>query len=96
MACEKCKHLDDEIAIVMPIHLRAVMALAADNVAAGIVKEISGEKDFPFPASSKDVPLGKDSWADIAYYRFECVSCGQRFKLSAETYHGRGGSWNAE
>jgi hypothetical protein len=96
MACDRCKHLDDKIEIVMPIHLRAAMALAADNLSAGVIKEIEGGRDFPFADASKDIALGKDSWADILYYCFACTECGQRFKLAAETYHGRGGQWGAE
>ena len=96
MSCARCKHLDDEIAITMPIHLRAAIALAADNVSAGVIQEIEGDQDFLFADASKDIALGKDSWADILYYRFECTNCGQRFKLAAETYHGRGGQWEAE
>lgn len=96
MPCDRCEHLDDEIEIVMPIHLRAVMALAADNVAAGVIKEIEGDRDFLFLDVSKEIALGKDSWADILYYRFAYTECGQRFKLAAETYHGRGGQWVAE
>ncbi len=96
MACARCKHLADEIAITMPIHLRAAMALAADNVLAGVIEEIEGDRDLPWAKASKEAALGQDSWADILYYRFECTSCGQRFKLAAETYHGRGGAWEAE
>jgi hypothetical protein len=96
MSCARCKHLDDEITITMPIHLRAAIALAADNVDAGVIKLIEGDIDFPFERASKEAPLGKDSWSDITYHRFACTSCGQRFKLAAETYHGRGGAWEAE
>lgn len=96
MSCARCKHLDDEITITMPIHLRAAIALAADNVDAGVIKLIEGDLDFPFASASKEAPLGKDSWSDITYHRFACTSCGQRFKIAAETYHGRGGAWEAE
>jgi len=32
-------------------------------------------------------------WDDILLYEFRCRSCGAQFRLSAETYHGQGGSW---
>ncbi len=30
-------------------------------------------------------------WEDIVQYYFQCTSCGQRFRLVAETYRGSGG-----
>ena len=96
MACERCKHLDEEITMTMPTHLRAALALAAGNVEAGVIKLIEGDLDFPFESAAKEAVLGKNSWSDITYQRFECTTCGQRFKLAAETYHGRGGAWEAE
>ena len=33
---------------------------------------------------------------DVITHVFECCNCGQRFRLSADTYHGSGGSWEME
>lgn len=96
MACDRCKHLDAEITITLPIHLRAAIALATDNIAAGIVTDISGGNEIPFIDAARKAPVGPDCWGDGLHYRFECTSCGQRFTLYAETYHGQGGKWQAE
>ncbi len=37
----------------------------------------------------------KKQWPnDYIEHTFQCTTCGMRFMLSAETYHGCGGSWN--
>jgi len=35
----------------------------------------------------------KGPWDDLLVYRFRCPDCGQNYVLSAETWHGSGGSW---
>jgi hypothetical protein len=38
--------------------------------------------------------LKNQHWPDdVITHIFECSSCGQRFKLAVETYHGSGGAW---
>jgi hypothetical protein len=32
-------------------------------------------------------------WPDWFSFEFACSSCGERFELSAETFHGSGGEW---
>ena len=43
----------------------------------------------PFRDVSADGP-----WNDIVHYEFRCTSCGRKFRLSVETYHGQGGAWS--
>ncbi len=39
------------------------------------------------------VKAGNLQWADFIECVLECNSCGQRFALSCETYHGAGGTF---
>jgi hypothetical protein len=46
------------------------------------------ENAMRFAALSEQGP-----WPDWISCGFECASCGELFELSAETYHGSGGTW---
>ena len=38
----------------------------------------------------------KPGYPDLIHNHFECTSCGLRFDLVVETYHGTGGSWEID
>jgi hypothetical protein len=35
-------------------------------------------------------------WQDFIDCVLRCVECGRRYRLTVETYHGRGGEWREE
>lgn len=41
----------------------------------------------------EEIIKGKPLPEDILYHVFQCTTCGCKFSLSVETYHGSGGSW---
>jgi len=68
------------------------MQVAKENVADDtlcLLPKETGEWSTPFG----DVSLDAGIRDDFVHYVFKCKSCGQIFKLYAETYHGRGGAW---
>jgi hypothetical protein len=77
--------------IRLPSDLKQAIRIAKQNVADGtisVVESETGQGPGPF-----DQLTESGGWDDLANYVFACNSCGQRFQLSAETYHGAGGEW---
>lgn len=90
MACANCENYMPRIRIGTPEHLTKAINLAKIAVDAGVLAEIphDGKWGAHFSVVDADGP-----WDDIMVHGFTCNSCGQEFRLSAETYRGRGGSW---
>lgn len=90
--CAECEDLRIKFDISHPSELRKAMRVAKDNVADGTLCVVGGNDEAwatPFDQVSAEGP-----WDDIVHYKFKCNHCGRKFLLSAETYHGRGGSWS--
>jgi hypothetical protein len=64
------------------------IAVARDNLAGGTISNITTDESKPFAEL-----VTSDKWDDVLLYHFQYNTCGQRFELSAETYHGLGGWW---
>jgi hypothetical protein len=89
--CKKCKDLKTVFLIKLPSELKQAIIIAKQNVADGTISVVKGETDqWPKPFDRLSVSGG---WEDFVHYVFVCNSSGQRFQLSAETYHGAGGEW---
>ncbi len=92
MACPLCHELCGTREIRSPDNLRDAIVLAKSAIQRGIIAEQASESGMlwtePFDQVSSDGP-----WDDILSYEFRCKACGERFSLSAETYHGSGGKW---
>ncbi|MEW6443221.1 MAG: hypothetical protein AB1640_19980 [bacterium] len=88
--CQNCKDLDVEIDIRSPGELKKTLDMARKYVAAGILAVLRGESrgSQPFEPANSSGP-----WNDVVNHLFRCTSCGRKFELFAETYHGRGGFW---
>ena len=65
------------------------MARAYEKVSARTLVEL--ESKSPLWRPFTEVYL--KGWGDIVSHEFKCTGCGQKFRLSAETYHGSGGEW---
>lgn len=88
--CPHCAALQENVAIQLPGDLKRVIRAVKDAVADGTLSVLACEA----PTSSRPFEeLSPSSWEDHVQYRFACTSCGQRFLLEAETYHGAGGEW---
>jgi hypothetical protein len=92
MACRKCHDLCIRFHLQQPSQLKKAIKIAAQNVEDRTISEVKGSGSiWQQPAFSELVAGGH--WGDVLSYQFQCNSCGERFKLHAETYHGGGGYW---
>jgi hypothetical protein len=91
MPCKKCRDLSAVFPIDHPDDLRRELRKAKINVKNKIILQ-DMTVNIPF-----DIPLDEvepdGMWDDSMSFHFRCTKCGQLFRLYAETYHGRGGSW---
>lgn len=93
--CNHCKEVCEVFKISLPRDLSKAIRVAKANLADGTIVE---SKFWPrqyaalTTQSFTNVP-DKAPWDDVLEYYFECPSCHQLFRLSAETYHGSGGTW---
>lgn len=93
MSCKDCEELNVEYRVASPSDLRNAIAVARDSIKAGTIQEIPSQSiAFGGNASFQDIANG-GAWDDFVCFDFKCSHCGQRFQLSAETYHGSGGAW---
>lgn len=87
--CPSCKDLNIEFRIKVPSDLRQAIAVTRDNLADGTISDVTTGGDCkPF-----DELVSSGKWEDVLRYHFRCNTCGQKFELYAETYHGSGGWW---
>lgn len=84
--CRRCAGLCQLYKIDRPADLRRAIGVAHDNIEDGTLMEVPMGK--PFSSIARNGP-----WDDVLTFGFRCTSCGQLFRLSAETYHGSGGEW---
>jgi hypothetical protein len=60
------------------------------------VKEVLAQETLVLIGGNVDVAdiSPAEGWPDdYIEHTFQCSECGQRFRLSVETYHGSGGHW---
>jgi hypothetical protein len=43
-----------------------------------------------------EIEFGDLQWDDVIDCTLKCPVCGQRFHLTCETYHGKGGEWRVD
>jgi hypothetical protein len=89
----KCNDLCHRREIDSPGALKRVLALAQERLAIHSLYEVSTISEVT-PSSDTLASLSVDGpWPDFVQSDLMCASCGQRFMLRAETYHGTGGEW---
>lgn len=89
--CDRCRHLHQTLPVRLPADLKRAIRLAQENVANGALAPVAADTLPGSQPFSRLSPAGP--WDDVVHYVFVCTGCGQRFELSAETYHGAGGAW---
>jgi hypothetical protein len=85
--------MERKIRIGSPSDLREAIRFLQAKVASGDLEEVPvGSSAFALTKWTPISAIGPDDpWDDIVHYEFRCRSCGAKFCLSAETYHGMGG-----
>lgn len=94
--CEHCREVNQEFRIRSPRDLERAIKVVADNLKDGTIRESAywppGILNCCDSGAFSELAKGRP-WGDIVDYYFECPECNQLYHLSAETYHGSGGSW---
>ncbi len=94
--CNHCKDVNQKYDIKSPAELKKAIKVIKDNLNDGTIigstywpADIIHFNQQAFNDLNDDGP-----WDDVLSYYFECPACKQLFCLSAEIYHGSGGSWS--
>jgi hypothetical protein len=92
MGCERCRDLQLRYEIRFPSELTEAIRVVRANLDDGTIAQVPsatvGSSTEPFESLNENGP-----WPDVLEYEFECTSCGARFTLGVEVYHGAGGEW---
>ncbi len=96
MTCPRRNDLCVVFPIRSPDELRKAISVAGDNLRDGTIEDISVEAVSFEPGVPFLSVLDGAAPGDYVAYRFRCTSCSEVFTLTAEIYHGSGGSWRAE
>ena len=91
MACDECRELNTH-----PFRSRSdlvhALQVAATELDRGALERVRVvDHTIPEQAAIRSA-LSSGALPDIVLYRFKCAVCGDKFELSADTYHG-GGGW---
>ncbi|MEB2847131.1 hypothetical protein GAO09_15575 [Rhizobiales bacterium RZME27] len=91
MTCSTCEDFSQPRPIRLPADLTSAILLLQAAVAQGRLTVLPAySATYTLPAFSTLDAEGP--WHEIVENRFACTACGQKYLLSAETYHGHGGS----
>ena len=85
--CQICDDLHEIIRIEYPYQYYNIVDQIKTMLQEGILVLVDGNCDFSRIERNRPFP------DDVPYHVFKCASCGCRFELCVETYHGSGGSW---
>jgi hypothetical protein len=82
------------VSIERPANLTNVLKVIRDNLADGTIVEAPHTAVAPDRSRPSFMVIPVDGpWPDYIKHDFSCTTCGQAFRLQAETYHGVGGKW---
>ena len=91
--CPTCEEMQAERPIRSREELRALSDVIAAEIAADRIAEENLERFAQYyPTPFANVMEGK--LEDVVFCLFHCTRCGQKYSLTCETYHGRGGRWS--
>jgi hypothetical protein len=93
LTCYKCEELNKNIKIKLPNDLKFLIRLAKQKQSENVLSVAEDSNDIWVGKPSDFDEITENGWSDIVLFEFKCNFCGQRFKLSCETYHGAGGEW---
>ena len=93
--CESCDIFDTDIAIHGPGQLRRMVVRLQEAVRTDVLAcDTDGSGSDTIDQELFAALDLEGSAPDVLAYDFRCKQCGATFCLSAETYHGQGGSWS--
>ena len=85
--CNKCKGFSERLRINSSREYLDLARQSDELVEWGTFRLIRGTCPL------KELPEHQQWPSDAITHIFECSSCGQRFQLAVDTYHGSGGTW---
>ena len=85
--CPKCQGFSEKMSLSSPHELFDLVGQIHEIIAQGTIEFVEGNCSLDEIAPNKPWP------ADYIECFFRCASCGHRFWLHVETYHGAGGAW---
>jgi len=85
--CNKCKGFAERARFNSPREYLDLVRQLDELISAGTFRLIYGTCTFKEVLESQQWPN------DVITHIVACSNCDQRFKLSAETYHGSGATW---
>lgn len=94
--CDACKSLAKKYSIKSGADLQAIVDVIRAELATGTIEEDEywpeGQIRFAQPPFLQFPTEGP--WPDYCEYYFRCTACHCLLRLSVETYHGMGGTWD--
>ncbi len=79
--------------IQSPVELEALIARLRELLDAGILVPVDGQAGGTEPSDIRAIPMS-GPWPDIIHAEFRDAD-GAEYRLSVDTYHGRGGNWQS-
>jgi hypothetical protein len=79
--------------ISSPAELGDLLRLLKREVTLGAFRQLSPKTDWASEETIDKIP-DDGPWPDYIDMLFEEAKSGQRYRLSVETYHGSGGTWD--
>jgi len=96
MTCPKCDFFPELQEISSPAQLRCILYKIKFAVDSGQLHPecIADDKDQAISYSRYENLVIEGPWPDFVDFILICTSCGQRFHLTCDTCHGKGGEWS--
>lgn len=95
-ACSRCLDLRTTVQIGSATDMTKVLKVVRDNLHDGTLVEAAywpaGQIKIDRP-SLTSIPID-GPWPDYFEHYFSCTTCRQLYRLSAEAFHGMGGTWS--
>jgi len=96
VTCDRCKELVQTIEIRTPGDLEMVLRVVKANLGDRTLEQQPPVPGNVMPSVVVESLAEAGPWPDVLEEKFRCPSCGQAFRLAAETFHGAGGRWSPE
>lgn len=95
--CPDCEEYAVPLEIHGPTQLRRIVGKIQAAISEQRLQTDDSRSDQALVAQTDFAQLDLSrTLPDVMIYHINCRSCGQKFKLQCECYHGAGGSWSCE
>lgn len=84
-SCATCESLMESIKIDSQGRLQEVARSLLPYLRQGTLEQLTGDDSL--------AEIAQGAWGDLVASSFRCTTCGNRYELVVETYHGSGGAW---